>query len=233
MKSCYLLESRWISYVLIALLAIPPSLAAQTPAPPAPATPPPAKTEPMAPLSTVRDLKVIPLAGDGEMNDLERKVMAPLVVEVLDPNDRPIEGADVVFRFPLKGPGAIFPGERTSQRVRSNAQGQAVARGWIANGEVGTFDVHITATYGNEMGETNVSMSNVTRIVDDVKKKKNKNASFWSSRTFKIAALVGGAALVAGIVLATRGGGGKAPTPAPAPPTITITPGPPTVGGPH
>src|SRR2546421_662207 len=60
--------------------------------------------KPMAPLPTVQNLKLIALAGKDEMNDLERHVMAPLVVEVLDQNDRPVEGADVVFRFPLKGP---------------------------------------------------------------------------------------------------------------------------------
>ena len=207
-----------------------PAPSAQAPASPAGDTP--AALKPMAPLPTVKDLKVIPLAGDGEMNDLERKVMAPLVIEVLDQNDKPVESADVVFRFPLKGPSAVFPGEKTSQRVRTNAQGQATALGWIANNELGTFDVHVTATYGNELGETTVSLSNVTRIVDDVKKKKNKNQSLLSSRGFKIAAIVGGAALVAGIVLATRGGGGKV-TPSPSPPTITITPGSPTVGGPR
>ncbi len=50
------------------------------------------------------------LAGNGEMNDLERRVMAPLVVQVLDQNDRPMEGAEVVFRFPISGPGATFTG---------------------------------------------------------------------------------------------------------------------------
>ena len=62
------------------------------------------------------------LAGSGEMNDLERRVMAPLVVQVLDQNDRPMEGAEVVFRFPLNGPGATFPGGKNSVIVRTNAR---------------------------------------------------------------------------------------------------------------
>lgn len=228
---CWLVLFSTIFLVLLSgAFAQQPSSSAQTPAPPTDA--PPAQLKPMAPLPTIKDLKVIPLAGDGEMNDLERKVMAPLVIEVLDQNDKPVESADVVFRFPLKGPSALFPGDKTSQRVRTNGQGQASAVGWIANNEVGTFDVHVTATYGNQLGETTVSMSNVTRITDDVKKKKGKNQSFFASRGFKIAAIAGGAALVAGIVLATRGGAGKV-TPSPSPPTITITPGSPTVGGPR
>ncbi len=104
------------------------------------------------------------------MNDLERRVMAPLVVQILDQNDRPVEGADVVFRFPLSGPRAAFTGGKTAQTVRSNGTGEAAAVNWMANGEVGTFEIHVTATYGNEQGETTVKMQNVTRIVEGAKK---------------------------------------------------------------
>jgi hypothetical protein len=161
---------------------------------------------------------------------LERHTVAPLVVHVLDPNVRPVEGADVVFRCPLKGPGATFADQKTSQTMRTNSQGQAAATGWTANNEVGPFQVHATATYGNQMGEKTISMTNVTRIVEDVKKNR-KHKSWWSTRKFKIAVIAGGAAIAAGVVLATRG---SSSTPASAPPpTITITPGSPTVGGPQ
>jgi hypothetical protein len=155
--------------------------------------------------------------------------MAPLVVEVLDQNDRPVEGADVVFRFPLNGPGATFPNQKTSQTSRTNAQGEAAATGWTANGEVGRFQIHATATYGNQMGETTFSMTNVTRIVESAKKNR-KQKKWWSTRTFKIAVIAGGAAIVAGIVLAKEtGGSSKAGATIP---TVTISPGSPTVGGP-
>ncbi len=155
------------------------------------------------------------------------------MVQVLDPNDRPVEGADVVFRFPLKGPGAAFANQGTSQTMRTNSQGQAAATGWTPNSEVGTFQVHATATYGNHMGEKTISMTNVTRIVEDVSKNR-KQKSWWSSRKFKIAVIAGGAAIAAGVVLATRGGGGGGSAPASTPPpTVTITPGGPTVGGPQ
>src|SRR5579859_6088938 len=122
---------RWLSGALAVLIAVPPGLAQQPPAaPPAtqpPATQPPAnppspqapsQLKPMAPLPTVQDLRVIVLAGNNEQNDLERNVMAPLVVEVLDQNARPVEGASVVFRFPLNGPGATFRNQQTSKTVR-------------------------------------------------------------------------------------------------------------------
>ena len=231
---------RWLPQVLAAILLVMPAYAdAQAPAvpqnPPASSQPAPPQTapanvpaKPMAPLPIIKNLKILVLAGNGEMNDLERKVMAPLVVQVLDQNDRPVEGAEVVFRFPLSGPSAAFAGGKTSQTVRSNGSGEAAAVNWMANGEMGAFEVHVTATYGNELGETTVKMSNVTRIVEGAKKGA-KQAHWYSPTWVKIAVIGGAAGAVAGIILATRGGGHSGSSTVP----ITITPGPPTVGQPH
>jgi hypothetical protein len=211
-----------LSPLIAVLLAAPSSITAQQPAVPAPA-----ETKPVAPLPMVQNLKVVALAGNGEMNDLERRVMAPLVVEVLDLQDRPIEGAEVVFRFPLRGPSALFADQKSAKTVRTNGQGEAAATGWTANNEVGNFQVHVTATYGNQMGETTISMSNAERVPDAVLNRTGKRKTLWSSKWFKIGLIAGGAGLAAGIVLATRGGGGSATTP-----TITVSPGSPSVGGP-
>jgi hypothetical protein len=181
----------------------------------------------MAPLPTVSSLKVTALAGDGEMNDLERRVMAPLVVQVIDQNDRPVEGADVVFRFPLNGPGAVFADQKNSKTAKTNAQGQAAATGWAANGELGKFQVHVTASYGNQIGETTITMTNVQRIARDSRTNRSKHAHWYSSKWVKIGLIAGGAAAAAGIVLATRGSGAASTR------TITISPGSPTVGAPH
>src|ERR1035438_361030 len=112
-----LLTRCWLPQVLAAILIVTPVYAdEQAPAapqnPPAPSQPAPAPPQtapanapakPMAPLPVIKNLKLLVLAGNGEMNDLERRVMASLVVQVLDQNDRPVEGAEVVFRFPLNG----------------------------------------------------------------------------------------------------------------------------------
>jgi hypothetical protein len=227
---------RALARILIVLLPIVPVLAEQqnagsapTPASPS-SSPSPQPGQPASASSAAQSLKIVTLAGKGEMNDLERHVMAPLVVEVLDQNDRPVEGAEVVFRFPLNGPGAVFPGGKTSQTTRTNGQGQAAAMNWTANNQVGAFDVHVTVTYGNQSGESTVSMSNVNRIVEETKKTQ-KTGGWWSPRWVKLAILGGTVALAAGVVLATRGSSSAAATV--SKPTITITPGPPTVGGPH
>lgn len=204
----------------------PPQTAPQPPTPP-----PTVPAKPMAPLPVIKNLKILALAGNGEMNDLERKVMAPLVVQILDQNDRPVEGAEVVFRFPLNGPGAAFPGGKTSQTVRSNGTGEAAALNWMANGEVGTFEIHVNATYGNEIGETIVKMQNVSRIVEAQGSNKHAKRNHWYSPTWvKVALVAVAAGAVVGIVLATRGGGGHSSGSNTIP--ITITPGSPTVGQP-
>jgi len=206
----------WLPQVLCVLLALPPNVGAQQPGETA---------KPMAPLPTVQTLKVMVLAGDGEMNDLERKIMAPLVVDVLDQNSRPVEGATVVFRFPLNGPSASFSNGEKARTVRTNADGQAAAMDWMANGE-GKFQVRVNASRGNELGEAVISMTNVSRITEDMKSKGNKGKpkSVWSSRWVKIGIAAGIAGAIAGIVLATTGD---------STPTVSASPGSPTIGGPR
>ena len=232
------LASRALPIALAFLLALGQTRAAgQAPVPspapsaqvsPAQANPPTVTpTVPAPPLGQLpveQSLKILVLAGSGEQNDLERRVMAPLVVQVLDRDERPVEGADVVFRFPLNGPGATFADGKTSETARTNAGGQAAALNWMANGMVGRFDVHVTASYGNQIGETTFTMTNVTRVV--AVKPKSKPASWWSHRWVKIAVIGGAAAIVVGVVLATRGGSKSSGS------TITIAPGSPTVGAP-
>lgn len=217
MKFCFskgLQTWHWLPQVLSVLLALPPNVGAQQTGETA---------KPMAPLPVVQSLKVMALAGDGEMNDLERKIMAPLVVDVLDQNGRPVEGAAVVFRFPLNGPSASFSNGEKARTVRTNADGQAAAVDWIANGEVGKFQIRVNASRGNELGEVVISMSNVNHITED-KKSKSKHKSAWSSRWVKIGIAAGAAGAVAGIVLATRGG---------STPTVSASAGIPTIGGPR
>lgn len=201
----------------LAAALIPAMLAAQTPAPPA--TPP--AGQPMAQLPMTQSLKILPLAGNNEQNDLQRRVMAPLVVQVLDQNSRPVEGAQVTFRFPVSGPAAAFAGGKNSQTFVTNADGQVAATGWIANGETGRYPVKVTAVRRNEMGEATLYLENVTTIstVERAKAKKSIWANKWT--WIVIAGAAGGAA---GGILATRGNGGGSSA-------VVISPGNPTVGG--
>jgi hypothetical protein len=225
----------WLPQGLAVLLVVTQVQAAEQAAAPQAAVPSPqasappqsntAPGQPMAQLPVEQSLKIRVLAGKDESNDLGRRVMAPLVVQVVDQEERPIESAEVVFRFPLNGPGAAFAGGKPSATVRTNGGGQAAALNWMANGQVGTFSVHVTATYGNQVGETTFSMTNAAQVVADAKKK-SAHKSLWSHTWFKVAVIGGAAAIAVGIVLATRGGSKGSGS------TVTITPLPPVVGAP-
>jgi hypothetical protein len=206
---------RWLPYVLAGLLVLPPSVSAQ-----APASPP----APVPQAATVQSLKVVSLSGNQGMNDLERKIMVPLVVQVVDQSDLPVDGANVIFRFPLDGPGASFANQKNAQTFRTNADGQAAATGWTANGKVGTFQVQVTASRGNELGSVTISMTNVTRIVGTAQ---THEKHWWSSKWAKIGIAAGAAGVIVAIILATRGSGSKSPT------VITATPGSPTIEAPQ
>jgi hypothetical protein len=197
---------------------VPP---AGSPAPPQPGAP----VQPTSPLPVEQNLEVRVLVGQGGMNDLQRRVMSPLVVQVVDQEHRAMEGAEVVFRFPLNGPSATFSDGKSALTVRTNSVGQAAAMNWMANGMVGTFQVHVNASYGNQVGETTLSMTNVTRIEADAQAKQAKGKSLWSHTWFKAAVIGGAVAIGLGVYFATRGGG-KANS------GITVTPGSPTVGTP-
>jgi hypothetical protein len=178
------------------------------------------RPDPSASVPATQSLRIVPLAGNGERNDLGRGVMAPLVVDILDQDGRPVEGADVVFRFPESGPSALFPDQRLALKVKSNADGQAAASGWVANKEYGQFKVAVSATTGTISGETWISMSNVARVEEVAPKRK----SAWSSKWTKVAIVAAAGAVAVGVILATRGGS--------SPTVISGTPGSPTIGGP-
>ena len=237
-----------LAVLLSLLLSVMPVLAddtpsveqtpAATPSAPAPSTPAaqapgPQAQSPQAPAApTIESLKVIPLAGRDEVNDIQRRVMAPLVVEVLDHNDRPVQNAEVVFRFPLQGPGATFPGAKTSLTARTNGQGQVAAMNWMANNEIGRVDVHVSASYGNQVGSVTFSMINANNVPQGkgagARVGTEKRGGWFSPTWVKVAVIGGAAAIAAGVFLATRGGSKSSSSS-----TITITPGSPSVGGPH
>ena len=208
----------YLAQVLAVFLVLPPMVRSQGS--------PPQVTS--AQSQTIQNLKVIPLAGNRENNDLERRIMAPLVVQVLDQNERPVEGADLVFRFPSSGPGATFANQQSSKTFRTNADGQAAAVGWVANSQAGTFQVKVSASRGNEVGETTISMTNVTRVMSD---RKDKHRSWWSSKWAKIGVIGAAAGTVTAIILLTRGSSSSSSsTPGPV---IIASPGAPTIGGPQ
>jgi hypothetical protein len=174
-------------------------------------------------------LRILPLAGNNEANDLQRKAMAPLVVNVLDQDGRPVDGADVVFRFPVIGPSATFANQQPNATFRTDADGQAAATGWMANNQVGSFRVQILATRGTETGETSIIMSNVARA-EDIAVKPQQH--WWSKKWVKVAIIAGAAAAAGGTIWAMQSGNGSGGGNG-SPSVIVGVPGSPTIGGPR
>jgi len=128
-----------------------------------------------------------------------------------------------LFAFLSPAPAPCFP--KNAQTFRTNADGQAAAMGWMANNQVGTFKVQVTATRGGEQGTATVSMTNVTSI-KEVQKAHQKH--WYSSRWGKIAIVAGIAGVTVAVVLLTTGGSSS-----PKVVVVTGAPGSPTIGGPQ
>jgi hypothetical protein len=189
---------------------------AQTPGAPLPAQTPgaPVPTQtPVAPLPTIQNLKVLVLEGQRSVNNTTRHIGIQPVVEVRDQNDRPIEGASVIFRLPPSGPGGTFAGKSPTLSAGTNARGQAAASGFVPNDELGKFDIHVTATYQNQTGETTISQTNSPNAL--VLVPSTSKQSIW--RRHKYLLIGGGVALGAGIALIVILTSGKT--------NVTITPG--------
>ncbi len=207
-----------LAVFMAGLLGLPTVAVAQQPAP---AAQQPAAAAPPSPAATVRTLRVIVLAGRNGENDLQTRVMAPLAVQVLDSNDRPVEGATVVFRFPPSGPSAAFSDGQLTQTTQTDPGGQARAVGWMANQQVGPFAVFVTASRGNEQGTLSIPMSNVPRVIPP-SERKHKH---WYTSKWAILGYIAAAAAITAIILTSNSGSSTT--------TIHGIPGAPTVGGPQ
>ena len=104
----------WLGTIAIAAVS-----SAQQPAAPVPQAP-----KPTVPVSS---LKLLVLQGKDAVNDLQGRTFTIPIVELLDDNDQPVEGAQVIFSLPADGPGGFFPGNTINFTTRTNVQGQASA----------------------------------------------------------------------------------------------------------
>lgn len=164
-----------------------------------------------------QSLKILVLEGQHSVNDVTRRIGVQPVVEVRDENDRPVEGANVIFRLPPNGPGGTFDGHALSETVRTNGHGQAGASGFAPNAAPGTFDIHVTALLGSRMGQATITQTNAANRLVMVAPQVNKKP-MWRNKYVLIAI---GAAAAAGIALAVASGSGNK--------GVTITPGPVTI----
>lgn len=122
-----------------------------------------------------RSLSVVPLEGEGAVNFIPLRTATAPVVEVRDENDKPVEGATVVFKLPSSGPSGYFPGQEQTQTTVTDYRGQAGARGYMMNDQPGKFVIDITATYQDRVGQLLMTQTNsVDRVAPEATKRGGK-----------------------------------------------------------
>ena len=167
-------------------------------------------------------LKITILDGDQAINNIRQRTAREPIVQVEDENHNRIPGAIVVFTLPINGPGGTFVGGGNTLSAVTDADGKAIARGFRPNNLTGKFEIRVNATYQGKTGHATISQSNAGSV-----------AVTHTARWVTIS-VIAGAAVAAGVVAATRGGGSSPSPPSatiPAGPSVTVGSG--SVGPPH
>ena len=164
-------------------------------------------------------LRIIALEGNGAVNYIPNRTATTPVVEVRDENDRPVEGAKVVFTIPPSGAGATFDGGQLSYATITDFRGQAAATGYTISDKQGPFTVEVTATFQDRSGRLLIRQTNTAgELPPELGGRKPSGKLKWI-----LLAVGAGAGAGLGIWLATRGNNSP----------ISVGTGPITVGGPR
>ncbi len=140
-----------------------------------------------------RSIRIVVLAGQDAINNVEKRVVTEPVVEIQDESGTPVAGAEVVFSTPATGPTATFYGATRRTAVTTDDKGQARAQGMTPNTDVGVFEIEVTATHGSVQAETIITQTN---SIPPAEKKKGRLG--WRLMT-----AIGAGALI-GVIAAAR-----------------------------
>lgn len=179
-------------------------------------------------------IQIVIVEGEGAINNVKERLNREVIVQVDDQNHKPVAGAAVSFFLPNDGPGGTFANGTNSLTTTTNAQGRAVARGIQFNGQAGTMQIRVAASYAGRTASIVINQSNVLSGASSGGSGIGGGAGGGmklSTKLLIIGAIVGGG-VAAGVLVGSRGGNSTTPT-TPTAPTITITPGLVQVGGPQ
>jgi hypothetical protein len=168
-------------------------------------------------------LKIQVIEGEGAFNNIRSKVGRDIEVEVRDPQDNLVQGAEVAFTLPMDGASGAFGGAERKYSTVTDVNGRAGTRGFKPNSVEGRFNIKVNASYHGREGQAIVSQSNTLAGGVTANQHGNKKVAI-------ISLLAGGA--VGGAVLATRLGGKGSSSVAP-PPAISLSVGGISVGSPQ
>lgn len=173
---------------------------------------------PMALSAQSGGLSIIPVAGEGAINNIEKRVVVEPVVEIQDEQGRPVQGAKVEFRCPTSGPSATFFGASPTLTVDTDQAGRARAGGMSPNAEEGTYAIQITVTYEGRTATATMTQTNAVAPGSPTAKK--------SIFGWRLIAVIG-AGVAAGVVAGSRRDSATTATP------TTISVGTVSVGAPR
>lgn len=127
--------------LLVALLFVRPlQMLAETPTPTSAPTAPLPDPEPGM-------LQITILDGEGALNNIRARTAREPIVEVHDKNHKPVAGVLLFFTIRPGGAGGTFNGS-ASFSTYTDANGQAVAHGFMPNNVTGRYVITVTAVVG-------------------------------------------------------------------------------------
>jgi hypothetical protein len=150
-----------------------------------------------------RGLRIVVVEGEAARNVVQQIAARPIVVRIMDANNRPVVGATVVFSAPEVGASGQFGNDAATMRVGSGQDGLASPGVFHPNAFTGTYQIRVTAESRGDMATAIISQTNVAE---------KRGRGKWIA----IGAIVAGAA---GAAIAFRG---KDNNPANTGPTITF-----------
>ena len=194
-------------YLLVGALSYHQLALAQIPTPPQPTG-----------AYQVKSLRLIVLEGDNAVNSIQARIGTPVVVEVRDENERPVQNASVTFTLPATGPGVTFADGQRSQTRTTDIHGQAGTSGLITNGIAGKWAMRVTATHQGLTSSTLIAQTNSAKARE--LGATGKSGGKWKWVLLGVA--VGGG-IVAGVYFGTQSSSSP----------VSVTTGPVIVSGPR
>jgi hypothetical protein len=176
---------------------------------------------PAAANAPVSKIHVDILEGDGQIINIKARINPAPVVQVVDDQNQPVQGALVVFFLPTQGPGGTFPDGSRNLTVSTDRNGRATAAGIVPNNQTGQFSIRASASYQGQTASADITEVNVSGISAS-----GTGGGGLSAKAWILIGVVAGAAV--GGYLAARGGGSSSSTAGNT--GIVITAGTPTVG---
>jgi hypothetical protein len=142
-------------------------------------------------------LRIQVVAGDGVKNIVEQIPAVPITVRVVDRNNRPVQGATVVFTTPNSGPSGDFENGLNSFTTITDEEGLAAAHEFRPNDIEGPYQIRVRAQHMDEIAAATIRQTNI-----GARKSLGKIIAIMA---------VAGVAGAAGAALAARGGGNASP----------------------